>query len=91
MPSLVKIHAGVDSLPSLLIPDTWSSKWFNYLLQNWFGPRDFTNIVDGATTGTKTASFTATNKPGTTNATSPALWVPVTYKGTVYYMPLFSA
>ena len=89
--AIIKISPGVDGLPSLLIPDTWSSKWFNYMLQNWFGPRDFTNIVDKATTGAHTASFTATNKPGTTNQTSPALWIPINYRGTTYYIPVFAA
>ena len=87
----IPIHPGVDSLPSSLIPKEWADKWFNYFLQNWAGPRDFTNIVDGATTGTATASFTAANKPGPTNVTGPALWVPVEYKGVIYYMPLFAA
>jgi hypothetical protein len=44
-----------------------------------------------ATTGAKTASFTSTNKPGTTNQTTPASWLPVTCGTTLYYIPLFIA
>jgi hypothetical protein len=43
------------------------------------------------TTGAKSATFTSTNKPGTTNQTTPAIWLPVTLGGTLYYMPLFAA
>lgn len=88
MPS-IKVKPGVDSLPSTLIPDSWTSKWFNWMLQNWFGPRDFLNIASTATTGTKTASFTATNKPGANNKTSPDLWIPVNINGSTYYIPAF--
>jgi Pectate lyase superfamily protein len=44
-----------------------------------------------STTGAKTATFSATNKPGTNNATSPAAWIPVTIDGAQGYIPWFSA
>jgi hypothetical protein len=44
-----------------------------------------------ATTGAKTASFAATNKPGTNNQTTPSTWLPVTLDGTTYYLPAFAA
>jgi hypothetical protein len=44
-----------------------------------------------ATTGAKTASFTATNKPGANNQTTPAIWLPINCDGTVYYFPGFAA
>jgi hypothetical protein len=43
-----------------------------------------------ATTGTKTATFSASNKPGTNNATAPANWLPIVCDGATYYIPLFS-
>lgn len=42
-----------------------------------------------ATTGTQTASFSATNKPGAASG-SPQKWLPVNADGTTYYVPLFS-
>lgn len=44
-----------------------------------------------ATTGAKTASFTAANKPGTTNVTTPAQWIPVILDAVTYYVPAFAA
>jgi Pectate lyase superfamily protein len=43
-----------------------------------------------ATTGSKTATFSASNKPGTNNVTAPANWLPVVCDGATYYIPLFS-
>lgn len=41
-------------------------------------------------TGTATASFTATNKPGANNKTSPDKWFPILAdNGTTYYIPGF--
>jgi hypothetical protein len=48
-------------------------------------------ITTGGTTGAKTATFTATNKPGTNNQTTPAIWVPISVGGTIYYFPGFAA
>src|SRR5205823_582839 len=42
-----------------------------------------------ATTGSHTATFTASNKPGST-ATTPAKWLPVKLDGTVYYIPCWN-
>lgn len=44
---------------------------------------------DQGETGTSTASFTATNKPGANNKTSPDTWIQVNLNGTVYYVPAF--
>jgi hypothetical protein len=44
-------------------------------------------IDSSATTGTGTATFTATNKPG--GNTSPTQWLPISIGGTVYYIPLW--
>jgi hypothetical protein len=44
-----------------------------------------------ATTGAKTASMTASNKPGTNNQTTPATWLPVILDGTTYYVPCYAA
>jgi hypothetical protein len=41
--------------------------------------------------GTRTATFSATNKPGTNNQTTPATWLPINLGGTVYYIPCFAA
>jgi hypothetical protein len=41
-----------------------------------------------ATTGTQTATFTATNKPGS-GTTGPDKWIPVNLDGTVHYVPAF--
>src|SRR2546422_6167554 len=43
---------------------------------------------DGGTTGAQTATFTATNKPGS-GTTSPDTWLPVTIDGTLHYIPAF--
>jgi hypothetical protein len=43
-----------------------------------------------ATTGSKTATFSASNKPGTNNATAPANWLPITCDGATYYIPMYS-
>lgn len=43
-----------------------------------------------ATTGGTTVIFgTAVNKPGTTNGNTAAKWLPVTFGGTQYYIPMF--
>jgi hypothetical protein len=43
-----------------------------------------------ASTGTATASFTATNKPGGNNKTSPDVWLEfVDSEGKTYYVPAF--
>ena len=44
-----------------------------------------------AETGTATASFTATNKPGGNNKTSPDTWIKLVVDGTEYYVPAFLA
>lgn len=44
---------------------------------------------DEGETGTSTASFTATNKPGANNKTSPDTWVKINLNGTEYYIPAF--
>ena len=41
------------------------------------------------TTGTATASFAATNKPGAANGT-PQLWIPIVVGTNTYYIPAFS-
>jgi hypothetical protein len=41
-----------------------------------------------ATTGSQTATFTATNKPGT-GTTGPDKWIPVLLDGTTHYVPAF--
>ena len=49
-------------------------------------------ITSSGTTGTSTASFTATNKPGTNAQTQPAIWLPIKIGNTtVYYIPCFAA
>ncbi len=42
------------------------------------------------TTGAQTATFTATNKPGS-GTNGPTTWLPYVYNGTTYYIPLFGA
>lgn len=42
-----------------------------------------------ATTGSASASFTATNKPGSNAKTSPDTWMPVTLNGVTHYVPAF--
>lgn len=42
-----------------------------------------------ATTGAQTATFTATNKPGS-GTTAPSAWLPVSADGTTYYIPLWT-
>ena len=49
------------------------------------------NLNTMATTGAKTAAMTATNKPGTNNQTTPAVWVPIVCDGTTYYLPAYAA
>lgn len=44
-----------------------------------------------ATTGSKLATFNATNKPGTNNQTTPAIWLPINFDGTLYFIPGFAA
>lgn len=38
------------------------------------------------TTGAQTATFTATNKPGS-GTTAPSKWLPIVMDGTTYYIP----
>lgn len=45
-------------------------------------------FTGAATTGTATATFSATNKPGSNG--SPAKWLPVKFGGTQYYIPMWS-
>lgn len=45
-------------------------------------------INSSATTGVQTATFTATNKPGTATS-SPAGWLPITCDGVQYYIPIW--
>lgn len=45
-------------------------------------------VNSSATTGTHTATFTATNKPGTATS-SPAGWLPITCDGVQYYTPIW--
>ena len=42
-------------------------------------------------TGTATATFSASNKPGANNKTSPDTWIKVNLGGTDYYIPAFLA
>jgi hypothetical protein len=45
-------------------------------------------VNTSATTGTQTATFAATNKPGTTSS-APVGWLPITCDGVQYYTPLW--
>ena len=45
-------------------------------------------VDSSATTGTQTATFTATNKPGS-STTAPSQWLPVSLDGSTYYIPCF--
>ena len=45
-------------------------------------------INSSATTGTQTATFAATNKPGTATS-APAGWLPITCDGVQYYTPIW--
>jgi hypothetical protein len=45
-------------------------------------------VNSSATTGTQTATFVATNKPGTATS-SPAGWLPITCDGVQYYTPIW--
>lgn len=45
-------------------------------------------VNTSATTGAQTATFTATNKPGT-GTTGPDKWLPVNLDGTLHYIPCF--
>lgn len=66
-----------------------SREWF-YLLTNIFNQT--IGSQNKATTGAATATFTATNKPGSNSA--PALWIPLTLNlsgtPTTYYIPLWT-
>jgi len=48
-----------------------------------------TPVSPGAATGPCTATFSAANKPGSTNATSPSMWMYVVVNGVQYLLPLF--
>lgn len=43
-------------------------------------------VDNSATTGAQTATFTATNKPGS-GTTAPDKWIPINLDGTVHYVP----
>ena len=45
----------------------------------------------GAGVGTQNATFSATNKPGTTSKTSPDTWIPVVLNGITYFIPAFGS
>jgi hypothetical protein len=45
-------------------------------------------VNTSATTGAQTATFSATNKPGT-SASAPAGWLPITCDGVQYYAPMW--
>jgi hypothetical protein len=45
-------------------------------------------VNNSATTGVRTATFTATNKPGTATS-APAGWLPITCDGVQYYAPIW--
>ena len=45
-------------------------------------------IQTAATTGAHTATFSATNKPGS-GTTAPTNWLPISCDGTLYYIPLW--
>ena len=47
------------------------------------------NLNTTATTGSQTATFTATNKPGS-GTTAPTKWLPVSLDGTTYYIPAWT-
>lgn len=49
-----------------------------------------TIVVTQATTGAQTATFSATNKPGSGTA-GPTAWLPVKQGATTYYIPMFGA
>jgi hypothetical protein len=49
------------------------------------------SIAGCATVGTKTASMTATNKPGSNNQTTPSTWLPIVLDATNYYIPAYAA
>lgn len=46
------------------------------------------SLANTGTTGAKTATFTASNKPGPA-ATSPTQWMPITVNGVQYYIPMW--
>ena len=46
-------------------------------------------VNTSATTGAQTATFTATNKPGTAT-TAPTKWLPINLDGTKYYIPCWT-
>lgn len=50
---------------------------------------EYVSIIGAATTGGQTAVFTGVvNKPGS-STTSPGKWLPVSFGGTTYYIPMF--
>lgn len=49
----------------------------------------FAVLNGSATTGAHTATFTATNKPGS-GTTAPTAWLPVSLDGTTYYIPCWT-
>lgn len=59
------------------------------LLLGPLGVNAYLNISNSGTTGSQTATFTATNKPGS-GSSAVTNWVPIQMAGTTYYMPVFS-
>lgn len=49
----------------------------------------YLTVNSSATTGAQTATFTATNKPGS-GTTAPTKWLPVILDGTTYYIPCWT-
>lgn len=47
-------------------------------------------LLNTGLTGTATATFTATNKPGSLNNTGPTQWMPLNVNGALFYMPLWT-
>jgi hypothetical protein len=58
------------------------------LLQGLTAGNPIVTINNAVTTGTNTATFAATNKPGSAN-TSPSKWLPVVCDGSTFYLPLW--
>lgn len=53
------------------------------------GTQGTLQFVNGTTTGAQTATFVATNKPGSATG-APALWLRVVVAGVTYWIPLFA-
>ncbi len=59
------------------------------LLLGPVGNTAYLGISNSGTTGSQTATFTATNKPGSSTS-AVTNWVPIEMGGATYYMPVFS-